>query len=100
MLIGYARVSTDEQNPDLQEDAMKTAGCEKIIVDKVSGAKAARHGTARHGTARHGLDRLSELLCRGDTLVVWRLDRLGRSLKDLIEWVNRLEKWGVGLRSL
>jgi DNA invertase Pin-like site-specific DNA recombinase len=72
---------------------MKTAGCEKIIVDKVSGA-------ARHGTARHGLDRLSELLCRGDTLVVWRLDRLGRSLKDLIEWVNRLEKWGVGLRSL
>jgi DNA invertase Pin-like site-specific DNA recombinase len=90
MLIGYARVSTDEQNPDLQEDALKAAGCEKIIVDKVSGAKA----------TRPGLDRLSELLRCGDTLVVWRLDRLGRSLKDLIEWVNRLEQWGVGLRSL
>jgi DNA invertase Pin-like site-specific DNA recombinase len=90
MLIGYARVSTDEQNPDLQEDALKAAGCEKIIVDRVSGAKA----------KRPGLEKLSELLRRGDILVVWRLDRLGRSLKDLIEWVNRLEQWGVALRSL
>jgi DNA invertase Pin-like site-specific DNA recombinase len=90
MLIGYARVSTDEQNSDLQEDALKAAGCERVIIDKVSGVK----------THRPGLDKLSELLRQGDTLVVWRLDRLGRSLKDLIEWVNRLEQWGVGLRSL
>ena len=90
MLIGYARVSTDEQNPDFQEDALKAAGCEKIIVDRVSGATA----------KRPGLEKLSELLRQGDTLVVWRLDRLGRSLKDLIEWVNRLEQWGVGLHSL
>ncbi len=90
MLIGYARVSTEEQNLDLQEDALKAAGCEKVIVDKVSGVKA----------KRPGLEKLSELLRRGDTLVVWRLDRLGRSLKDLIEWVSRLEQWGVGLCSL
>ena len=87
MLIGYARVSTDDQKSDLQEDALKAAGCEKIIVDKVSGVK----------TERSGLTQLSELLRKGDTLVVWRLDRLGRSLKDLIEWVNRLEQWGVSL---
>lgn len=90
MLIGYARVSTDDQKSDLQEDALKAAGCEKIIVDKVSGVK----------TERSGLTQLSELLRKGDTLVVWRLDRLGRSLKDLIEWVNRLEQWGVSFRSL
>ena len=65
---------------DLQEDALKAAGCEKIIVDKVSGVK----------TERSGLTQLSELLRKGDTLVVWRLDRLGRSLKDLIEWVLSL----------
>ena len=90
MLIGYARVSTDDQKSDLQEDALKAAGCEKIIVDKVSGVK----------TERLGLTQLSELLRKGDTLVVWRLDRLGRSLKDLIEWVNRLEQWDVSFRSL
>lgn len=90
MLIGYARVSTDDQKSDLQEDALKVAGCDKIIVDKVSGVK----------TERLGLTQLSELLRKGDTLVVWRLDRLGRSLKDLIEWVNRLEKWGISFRSL
>ncbi len=90
MLIGYARVSTDDQKSDLQEDALKAAGCEKIIVDKVSGVK----------TERLGLTQLSELLRKGDTLVVWRLDRLGRSLKDLIEWFNRLEQWDVSFRSL
>jgi len=89
-LIGYARVSTGDQNLDLQQDALKAAGCEKVIIDKVSGVKA----------DRPGLTKLSELLRKDDTLVVWRLDRLGRSLKDLIEWVNRLEQWGVGLRSL
>ncbi|MFN0014889.1 MAG: recombinase family protein, partial [Saprospiraceae bacterium] len=76
MLIGYARVSTHDQNLDLQNDALKQAGCEKVFVDKVS-------GTLRE---RPGLDKIRELLRKGDTLVVWRLDRLGRSLKDLIEW--------------
>lgn len=90
MLIGYARVSTHDQNLDLQNDALKQAGCEKVFVDKVS-------GTLRE---RPGLDKIRELLRKGDTLVVWRLDRLGRSLKDLIEWANYLEREGVVLRSL
>lgn len=74
MRIGYARVSTQDQNLDFQRDALKQAGCEKIITDTASGAKA----------ARPGLDKVREFLRAGDTLVVWRLDRLGRSLKDLI----------------
>jgi DNA invertase Pin-like site-specific DNA recombinase len=90
MLIGYARVSTLEQNLDLQRDALKLSGCEKIIVDKLSGTLS----------ERPGLTKIKELLRRGDTLVVWRLDRLGRSLKDLIEWMNYLDKEGVGLKSL
>ncbi len=90
MLIGYARVSTLEQNLDLQQDALKQTGCEKIIVDKLSGALA----------DRPGLTKIKELLRKGDTLVVWRLDRLGRSLKDLIEWMNYLDKEGVALKSL
>jgi DNA invertase Pin-like site-specific DNA recombinase len=90
MLIGYARVSTLEQNLDLQRDALKEAGCEKTIVDKLSGALS----------DRPGLTKIKELLRRGDTLVVWRLDRLGRSLKDLIEWMNYLDKEGVALKSL
>ena len=74
MLIGYARVSTDDQNLDLQKDALMQAGCERIFEDTQSGAKATRPGlTAALQYAREG-----------DTLVVWRLDRLGRSLKDLI----------------
>ena len=90
MKIGYARVSTLEQNLDLQRDALEGAGCEKVIVDKASGTVA----------ARPGLNRARELLRRGDTLVVWRLDRLGRSLPDLIAWAQHLEKEGVALQSL
>lgn len=90
MKIGYARVSTLEQNLDLQQDALEQAGCEKVIVDQISGA------TAR----RPGLERAKDLLRRGDTLVVWRLDRLGRSLRDLIDWAQYLEEQGIGLQSL
>ena len=90
MKIGYARVSTLEQNPDLQKDALEKAGCEKVIVDKVSGTVA----------ARPGLEKVRELLRQGDTLVVWRLDRLGRSLRDLIDWMGYLDGQGVGLQSL
>ena len=88
--IGYARVSTLEQNPDLQRDALERAGCDKVIVDQVSGTVA----------ARPGLDKIKELLRPGDTLVVWRLDRLGRSLQDLIRWAGYLEDNGVTLQSL
>ena len=90
MKIGYARVSTLDQNPDLQKDALEKAGCEKVIVDQVSGTVA----------QRPGLEKVKELLRDGDTLVVWRLDRLGRSLRDLIEWVRYLDEQGVGLQSL
>lgn len=90
MHIGYARVSTDDQHLDLQRDALKAAGCERIIEEKASGAKSERAGLAN----------LLNLLRTGDTVVIWRLDRLGRSLKDLIELVERFETAGVGLRSL
>jgi DNA invertase Pin-like site-specific DNA recombinase len=90
MKIGYARVSTLDQNPDLQKDALEKAGCEKVIVDQVSGTVA----------QRPGLEKVKELLRDGDTLVVWRLDRLGRSLRDLIEWVRYLDEQGVGLQSI
>ena len=90
MLIGYARVSTDEQNLDLQKDALRQAGCERILADQQSGVKAERPGLkAALAYARSG-----------DTLVVWRLDRLSRSLKDLIELVTHLEAQGIGLKSL
>lgn len=90
MLIGYARVSTLDQNPELQQDALLEAGCEKVFTDKITGTAA----------RRPELDKLKEQLREGDTLVVWRLDRLGRSLKDLIEWVAYLEQIGVAFRSL
>jgi DNA invertase Pin-like site-specific DNA recombinase len=90
MRIGYARVSTHEQNLDLQKDALKKAGCEKVVVDVASGKK----------TQRSGLDRARDLLRKGDVLVVWRLDRLGRSLKHLIELMNELEQAGIGFQSL
>ncbi len=88
--IGYARVSTHEQSLDSQIDSLKQAGCQRIYCDKVSGSKA----------DRPELDRLRESLRSGDTLVVWRLDRLGRSLRDLIDWVEWLEEMGVTLHSL
>lgn len=88
--IGYARVSTQEQNLDLQQDALKKAGCEKIITDEASGSIA----------ERPGLIKLKDTLRKGDTLVVWRLDRLGRSLKHLIEFIYYLEDKGIGFKSL
>jgi DNA invertase Pin-like site-specific DNA recombinase len=90
MKIGYARVSSDDQNLDLQHDALKVAGCERLYAEKESGGK----------TDRPELLRLFEALRAGDTLVVWRLDRLGRSLKHLIETVERLEAMGVGFQSV
>ncbi len=90
MLIGYARVSTDDQNLDLQNDALTAVGCERIYRDKASGAK----------TERPGLKQAIEVIRAGDTLVVWRLDRLGRSLKDLIARAEDLEQRGAGLKSL
>ncbi|PRD64748.1 recombinase family protein [Malikia granosa] len=89
-LIGYARVSTAEQDTALQTDALHKAGCEKIFEDVVSGAKA----------DRPGLTAALVYLREGDVLVVWRLDRLGRSLPHLIGTVGALEERGVGFRSL
>ena len=90
MLIGYARVSTDDQLLDLQRDALAKVGCERLFEDTASGAKA----------ERVGLTALLATLRRGDNVVIWRLDRLGRSLKDLIRLVEQLDAAGVGLRSL
>jgi DNA invertase Pin-like site-specific DNA recombinase len=90
MLIGYARVSTYEQNLDLQRDALEKAGCEKLIIDQISGKLS----------ERPGLERIMEVLREGDILVVWRLDRLGRSLKHLIELVTKLEERNIGFKSL
>ena len=90
MLIGYARVSTQDQNLSLQKDALKKADCERIFTDKMTGA----------ATTRSGLDKPLDVLRAGDTLVVWKLDRLGRSLSHLVELVNQLKERGVGFRSL
>ncbi|MFM7175322.1 MAG: recombinase family protein [Caldilinea sp.] len=90
MLVGYARVSTGEQNLDLQADALKQAGCAKIFTDQKSGAKA----------ERPGLQAAFAFVRTGDTLIVWRLDRLGRSLKDLVQKVEDLQQRQVGFRSL
>lgn len=90
MLIGYARVSTGDQNLALQHDALTAAGCVKIYNDTISGAKA----------TRPGLDKALDQLRNGDTLVVWKLDRLGRSVKNLIALTDQLEHEGIGFRSL
>ena len=90
MQIGYARVSTQEQTLNLQQDALTQAGCEQVFTDTVSGSQDDRPGLS---------DALSHLR-PGDTLVVWRLDRLGRSLRHLIETVTELAQRGIGFRSL
>lgn len=91
MLIGYARVSTADQNSALQIDALEKAGCERIFVDEgVSGSKK----------SRPELDKCLDHVRPGDSLVVWKLDRLGRSLPHLIETVGNLEQRGIQFRSL
>jgi DNA invertase Pin-like site-specific DNA recombinase len=90
MLVGYARVSTQEQTLALQQDALKSIGCERIFTDTASGAQ----------TDRTGLDEALRFVRAGDTLVVWRLDRLGRSLKHLIETIGQLQERGIGFRSI
>ncbi len=90
MLIGYARVSTHEQNLHLQDDALQKAGCERIFTDKASGSSG----------DRQGLQRAVDALREGDTLVVWKLDRLGRSLSHLVEFISSLRSKGIGFRSL
>jgi len=90
MLIGYARVSTQDQHPELQLDALKTAGCEQIFHEMMTGKLA----------DRPELDACLRTLRQGDTLVVWKLDRLGRSLKNLVEIIHGLEQRGVAFRSL
>jgi len=90
VVIGYARVSTEDQNLDLQRDALERAGCGRIYEDRMSGARAVRPGLAL----------ALEVARAGDQLVVWRLDRLGRSMTDLIALTRQLQDRGVELRSL
>ena len=90
MLIGYARVSTQDQKPELQIDALEKVGCERVFEEKASGAQRDRP------ELKAALDYLRD----GDTLVVWKMDRLARSLKQLIETVEHLEARKVGFRSL
>jgi DNA invertase Pin-like site-specific DNA recombinase len=91
-LIGYARVSTNEQDVQLQLDALKTAGCSKenIFIDHVSGARS----------TRPGLEKCLNAIKSGDTLLVWRLDRLGRSMSHLVSLVEDLHARGIGFRSI
>lgn len=90
MLIGYARISTTEQSLDLQIDNLKSEGCEKIFTDIASGSK----------NERPGLDEAIKFCRNGDTLVVWKLDRVGRSMSHLIAAIKQFETQGVGFRSL
>ncbi len=90
MLVGYARISTADQNLDLQLASLKDMGCEKIYQDQISGTK----------TSRPGLEMALELLRKNDTLVVWKLDRLGRTVKGLIDLVNRLHQREIHFKSI
>ncbi len=90
MLIGYARVSTHDQTLNLQNDALEQAGCTKIFTDTISGAK----------TERTGLEQALAYVRPGDTVVVWRLDRLGRSLRHLIEAITALHEREIGFKSI
>jgi DNA invertase Pin-like site-specific DNA recombinase len=90
LLIGYARVSTYEQNLEMQIDALNRVGCSKIVTDKISGSIS----------ERPGLKEILTQLRKGDTLIVWRLDRLGRTLRDLIQLVNKLEEDGINFKSI
>jgi DNA invertase Pin-like site-specific DNA recombinase len=90
MLVGYARVSTHDQTLALQQDALTKTGCSELFTDTASGAK----------TERKGLDEVLAYVRKGDTLVVWRLDRLGRSLPHLITTMTGLEERGIGFKSL
>ena len=90
MLIGYARVSTQDQSMNLQKDALTKAGCKEVFEDIISGSKS----------EREGLDKLLKYVRPGDTVVVWKLDRLGRSLKHLIELVQMFNERGIGFKSL
>ncbi|MFP9227894.1 recombinase family protein [Pectobacterium cacticida] len=88
--IGYMRVSTNDQNTDLQRDALVRAECEQIFEDRMSGTKA----------RRPGLKRALKVLSTGDTLVVWKLDRLGRSVKNLVTLISELHSRNINFRSL
>lgn len=90
MLLGYARVSTNDQNLDLQLDALREHGCKRFFTDTVSGAKA----------KRPGLDEMLKEARPKDVIVIWKLDRLGRSLKHLVDLVAELNERNIGLRSL
>src|SRR3954469_11252705 len=90
MIVGYARVSTIDQTLDLQNDALTRAGCNRIFTDTMSGAKAERPGLVQALT----------FMRAGDILVVWKLDRLGRSLRNLIDVVTELDTLGIGFRSV
>ena len=90
MLIGYARVSTIDQNLDLQIDELKKAGCETIYTDKITGTKF----------DRPNLNELKKILRKGDIVVVWKLDRMGRGLRDLINLMKEFEDKEVGFKSL
>lgn len=90
MLLGYARVSTDEQDHALQLDALRAAGCERVFVETASGAR----------TDRPELTRLLEQARPGDIICCWRLDRLGRSLKHLLDLSEQVQARGIGLRSI
>src|SRR5260370_21607748 len=90
MLIGYARVSTQDQTLHLQKDALEKIGCSKIFTDTASGAT----------TQRLGLDEALEYVREGDSLVVWKLDRLGRSLKHLIDTITNLNNSKIGFNSI